>query len=65
MSAREVADVIVASLDSTDAEIYTHRGSHEFVRFAATDPGRAEEMLRPVAEGELEAYRALRRGSRE
>jgi short-subunit dehydrogenase len=65
MSAGEVADVIVASLDSTDAEIYTHRGSHEFVRFAATDPGRAEEMLRPVAEGELEAYHALRRGSRE
>jgi short-subunit dehydrogenase len=65
LSAGEVADVIVASLDSTDAEIYTHRGSREFVRIAATDPGRGEEMLRPVAEGELEAYRALRRGSRE
>jgi short-subunit dehydrogenase len=59
MSAEDVAAAIVASLDSTDAEIYTHRGSREFVRLCADDPGRAAQLLLPAAEGELEAYRAL------
>lgn len=63
MSAEDVAEAIVASLDSSEAEIYTHRGSREYVRLSASDPDRAEEMLRPIAEGELEAYRALTRAS--
>jgi short-subunit dehydrogenase len=59
MSAEKVAEAIIASLDSRDAEIYTHRGSREFVRLSAADPERAATMLLPIAEGELEAYRAL------
>jgi short-subunit dehydrogenase len=67
ISPEEAADRIVASLDSTDAEIYTHRGSQEFVRLGATDPDKAAAMLLPITEGELEAYRSLngRQGSTE
>jgi short-subunit dehydrogenase len=62
MAAADVARAILASLDSTEAEIYTHRGSREFVRLLAENPAAAERQMLPVAEGELEAYRKLKRG---
>jgi short-subunit dehydrogenase len=61
LSPDRVAEALVESLDSHDAEIYIHRGSHEFVRLSAEKPAEAEEKLRPIALGELEAYRALSR----
>jgi len=60
MSADDVAREILASLGSTEAEIYTHRGSKEFVRLCSANPDTAEQMLLPAAEGELEAYRTLK-----
>jgi len=48
------------SLDTNDAEIYTHRGSREFVRLCTDNPESAERQLAPMAIGELETYARMR-----
>ena len=61
VSAEAVAGQIVKCIYSPVPELYTHRGSSEFVRLAAENRAEAEKHLVPVVLGERAAYEGLRK----
>jgi short-subunit dehydrogenase len=60
ISADQVAGQIVKCIYAPVAELYTHRGSAEFVRLAAEDRAQAENHQLPVFLGERTAYERLK-----
>jgi short-subunit dehydrogenase len=60
ISADQVAGQIVKCIYAPVAELYTHRGSAEFVRLAAEDRAQAENHQLPVFLGERIAYERLK-----
>jgi NAD(P)-dependent dehydrogenase (short-subunit alcohol dehydrogenase family) len=62
MPPARVAAKIVECILNPVPEVYTHEGSEEFVRLAATDRARAEACQIPVVLGERRAYeRSIRK----
>jgi uncharacterized protein len=59
-TADEVAIAIRDCIRSPIPEVYTHRGSKEFVQLAAADLEKAEHQLLPIVLGEREVYRKLK-----
>jgi hypothetical protein len=59
-----VAQKILACLYHPVAEVYTHRGSKEFVVLSAEDREKAERYQLPVALGEREVYERMKVNSR-
>ena len=60
-----VAEKILACIYHPMPEVYTHKGSEEFLMLAARDRSAAERQQLPVVLGEREAYAKLVKGSRE
>jgi NAD(P)-dependent dehydrogenase (short-subunit alcohol dehydrogenase family) len=58
--AEAIADKIVSCLYHPVAEVYTHRGSHEFVVLSAQDREQAERHQIPVVLGERTMYERYR-----
>jgi short-subunit dehydrogenase len=56
LTAEAVVEKIVACLHHPVAEVYTHRGSHEFVVLSARDHEQAERHQIPVVLGERTIY---------
>jgi short-subunit dehydrogenase len=61
ISADQVAGQIVKCIYAPVAELYTHRGSAEFVRRVADDRAEAEKHQLPVVLGERVAYDRLKK----
>jgi uncharacterized protein len=61
MAPETVAEKIVECLYSPSAEVYTHRGSREFVLLAARHREEAEHHQLPVTLGERAVYESLRK----
>ncbi len=61
ISAEQVAGQIVNCIYAPVAELYTHRGSAEFVRLAAENRAEAEKHQLPVVLGERIAYELLKK----
>jgi uncharacterized protein len=59
-SAEEIARAILACIRHPVPEVYTHRGSNEFVQLASADLEKAEYQLLPIVLGEREVYRQLK-----
>jgi short-subunit dehydrogenase len=60
MSADEVAGQIVKCIYHPVAELFTHKGSEEFLRLLAEDRAEAEKHQTPVVLGERAAYERLK-----
>lgn len=60
MSADDVARAIVNCIHHPVAELFTHRGSHEFAVLAARDREQAERHQLPVTLGEREVYEQIK-----
>lgn len=58
----EIAEAILVCIDHPVPEVYTHRGSMEFVRLAAQDRVQAELHQLPVVLGEREVYQKIKSG---
>jgi len=65
ISADIVAEKIVACIYHPVPEVYTHRGSEDFVRLMAEDRNEAERHQIPVVLGEREVYEKWKREERE
>lgn len=61
LTAEAIVDKIVACLQHPVAEVYTHRGSHEFVVLSARDHEQAERHQIPVVVGERTVYEQFHR----
>jgi len=61
ITAESVAEKIVACLHHPVAEVYTHRGSHEFVVLSARDREQAERHQIPAVIGERGVYEQFHR----
>ena len=62
-TAEEIAQRIVECMHHPVAEVYTHRGSHEFAMLAARDRENAEHHQLPVVLGEREVYERMKKTS--
>ena len=60
LPAEEVARQIVQCIYNPVAELFTHKGSAEFLRLIAEDRSEAEKHLAPVVLGEREVYERLK-----
>jgi short-subunit dehydrogenase len=60
-SPEEVAEAILDCIHTPVAEVYTHRGSREFVVLSAREREQAERQQLPAVLGEREVYARLRR----
>ena len=58
-SPEAVADQIVECIRHPVAEVYTHKGSKEFVILASRDREKAEQFQLPIVLGERETYRRI------
>jgi hypothetical protein len=56
-----VADKILDCIHTPVAEVYTHRGAHEFVQQSVRRREDAEHMQLAVALGEREAYNEMKK----
>jgi NAD(P)-dependent dehydrogenase (short-subunit alcohol dehydrogenase family) len=61
MPASRVAGKILDCILNPVPEVYTHEGSMEFVRLAASDRGKAESYQIPVALGERMVYEKIKK----
>ncbi len=64
-SAEDVASSILECIYHPVPEVYTHKGSREFVMLAMQDRERAEQQMLPVVLGEREVYEQLVRKRRQ
>jgi uncharacterized protein len=62
IAAEAVAEAILACIRQPAAEVYTHRGSREFVVLSAQSREEAEQYQIPVVLGERSVYERLKRG---
>ncbi len=60
ISAERVAEAILGCIRNPVAEVYTHKGSHEFAVLSAQHREQAEEYQRAAVLGEREAYAVLK-----
>jgi hypothetical protein len=60
MPAEAVAVAIVRCIREPTAEVYTHKGSHEFVVMSARSREEAERYQIPVVLGERAVYERLK-----
>jgi short-subunit dehydrogenase len=65
LTAEAVADKILDCIHTPAAEVYTHRGTHEFVELSAHRREDAEHIQLAVVLGEREAYDEMKRQNRE
>ena len=56
----EIAEAILECIDHPVPEVYTHKGSMEFVQLAAQDRVQAELQQLPVVLGEREVYQKIK-----
>lgn len=63
-SAEEIARAIRACIDQPVAEVFTHRGSREFVLSAAQNREQTEQRQLPIVLGEREAYQELQKNKK-
>lgn len=61
LPAEDVAAQIVKCIYNPVAELFTHKGSGEFLRLVAEDREEAENHQLPVVLGEREVYNRLRK----
>ena len=59
----EIAQAILECIYHPVPEVYTHKGSKEFVLLSTQDRVEAEYQQLPVVLGEREVYETIRRGA--